>query len=147
MAATIKLSQNAEKNLPEIYGKKTPGAERAVECYLYIRRHTLLELRGIFTPEELKGMVDSYNGTLMDAQWMSNKDMAVGHLEDAERFEYISQKWGFDFDKFIQKVKKLTSAQIFFLQEEINRFWNYDSAYKSKEGSGPDLETFVLEFS
>ena len=145
MATTVRLSPQVEQMLTEIYGKKTPGAERASECFPYIRRHTLFELKGYFTPEELKGMVDSYNGTLMDTQWMPIKDMVIGHLEDADKFEHISTKWGFNLDQLREKIKKLTSAHVFFLQEEINRFWNYDNAYASDDNSGPDLEKFVNE--
>lgn len=115
------------KQLEEIYGKPGTGASVAAEAYIYIRRYTLREIKGMFTREELIGMISNLNGTMQQPEFQANPAMFAAHLEDGEKFDFLSQQYGFDFETLMQKVQKLTAAQVFFLQEEIRLFWDNDA--------------------
>lgn len=121
---TVRLSPvNAERITA--YGKAISSTiEGMTEGFLAIRNHTLLELKGIFTRDELVALTDSLNGTLLEENFKPNKSMAIAHLEDFEQFENGISRHGANSDQLLAKVGNLTAAQIYFLQEEILKFWN-----------------------
>jgi len=125
------------KQLEEIYGKPGTGASVAAEAFVYLRKYTLYELKGMFTREELIGVISNQNGTMQQPEFQANFRMFVTHLEDGEKFDFLSQQYGFDFEKLKAKVLNLTSAQVFFLQEEIRLFWDNDVR---------DLDAFIERF-
>ncbi len=138
-ASTVstRLDEAIIKQLEEIYQKPGTGASVAAEAYVFIRRYTLRELKGMFTREELIGMISNLNGTLQQPEFQSNPVMFAAHLEDGELYESLSKQYGFNFGTLMQKVQKLTSAQVFFLQEEIRLFWDNDAR---------DMEAFIERF-
>jgi hypothetical protein len=135
---STRLDEAIIKQLEEIYQKPGTGASVAAEAYVFIRRHTLRELKGMFKKEELIGMISNLNGTMQQPEFQANPVMFAAHLEDGETFDFLSQQYGFDFEILMQKVRKLTAAQVFFLQEEIRLFW-YDE-YASTDGA---LDAFI----
>jgi hypothetical protein len=138
-ASTVsaRLEEAIIKQLEEIYAKPGTGASVAAEAFVFIRRYTLRELKGVFTKEELHGIIDNLNGLIFESQFQANPQMFAVHLEDGEIYDNLSTRWGFDFDVFIKKIKNLTSAQAFFLQEEIRLFWDAEER---------NLEEFVERF-
>lgn len=124
---TVRLNPNQAEKIQE-YGKAISSTiEGMTEGFLAIRNHTLLEIKGFFTREELVALTDSLNGTLLEENFKPNKSMAIAHLEDFEQFENGISRHGADPDQLLAKIGNLTSAQIYFLQEEILRFWNVDN--------------------
>jgi predicted 3-demethylubiquinone-9 3-methyltransferase (glyoxalase superfamily) len=73
-----------------------------------------------------------------------NPEVVLAGLEDAEKFDHLSDRWGIDFEVLINKIKSLSVAGLYFLQEEIDRFWNEPSAYGAPS---PDLELFLDKFT
>ncbi len=139
MAITIRtenLAPGLEEKLGEIFDNKTTGGEIIIDSFLYLRRDTLQELKGIFTKEELTGLIALRNGTIFEPQFSCNAKFLLAELEDAEKFDNQSKNFSFDYKKLIAKIQKLTSAQVYFLLLEINRFWNKESA---KENSLDDF--------
>jgi hypothetical protein len=134
---STRLDEAIIKQLEDIYQKPGTGASVAAEAYVFIRRHTLRELNGMFNKEELIGMISNLNGTMLQAEFQANPSMYAIHLEDGEQYMWLSKQYGFDFEILMQKVRKLTAAQVFFLQEEIRLFW---------EDEGRDLDKFIERF-
>jgi hypothetical protein len=139
MQASIRLSGEIEQ-LTALFDNRTEAVQGAVDAYVNIRKYTLRELKGIFVREELIGLIDNLNGSMLQADYQANKSMYIAHLEDGEHFENMSERFNFDFQTLINKVNSLTSAQIFFLQAEIERYWRQDS---SKDDS---LNKFIEQF-
>lgn len=134
---STRLDEAIIKQLEEIYQKPGTGASVAAEAYVFIRRYTLRELNGMFTREELIGMISNLNGTMQQPEFQANKSMFITHLEDGETYDNLSQQYAFDFIQLINKIRLLTSAQVFFLQEEIRLFWDNDAR---------DMEAFIERF-
>lgn len=127
MQTSIRLTDDSANEITSLFENRTEAIQSAIDSYLAIRKHTLHELKGVFEENELTAMVDNQNGTMLQIEFQANKSMFIAHLEDGETFEDLSGRWDVDFEKFIAKVNSLTSAQVFFLQAEISRYWQLES--------------------
>jgi len=140
------ISLRTEKKIAEelaiIYENTSKGAAFAVDAYPYLRRYTLNEIRGIFTKEELSSMVDNLNGIIMQSVFMINADVFISSLEVGVEYEDLENKWGVDSVKLFEKINMLTAAQVYFLQDEIRRFWEIPTAYGSPS---PDLDKLIKD--
>jgi len=139
---TIRLEDNLLKMLSEVDYKPTTAAQNIVELFAYLRRTTLLELKGMFTQKEITVLADIYNGLIPTWKYLSSKEMLVAEIEDGENFEKVCSLHDVDLSILIEKVKKLTSAQVAILQLELYRFWNVegDGGYGSPL---PDLNKLI----
>lgn len=81
-------------------------------------------MKGYFTRNELTGLTAIQNGIALEPRYQANPGMFIAHTEDGEKFEAMSRRYDFDWMSFIEKVRRLNPAQVYFLQEEIDRFWN-----------------------
>lgn len=115
--------------------------EHTAECFVTISNSAIASLRGIFTKQELTGIIQSLNGTMFQPQIAIIKDVFIAHLEDSERYEKISLNFGFSFSDLLAKVKQLNQFQLFSLQEDINNYWQNQA---SKEGS---LDSFISKYA
>ena len=127
----VSLQEKDFKMLQDLGGKYTPMALMCVQNFLYTQRYTRLELKKIFTKNELTAIVDSYNGTIYSPEWASMKDAMLGQIEDSEKFESISSRWDIDVKALCDKIRKLTASRCLQLQFEIYRFWNIKEAYNN----------------
>lgn len=107
-SVTILISTKVTEDLARHFKTHTAGVRHAAENWLQIREATLYELKGKFTSEELKLMVEKQNVLMMP--------------------------------QVKAKIEALTSAQVFFLQDEINRFWHEPKAYGAPQ---PDINKFL----
>jgi len=137
---SLRTEEKIANELAAIYENTSKGAAIAVEAFPYMRKYTLDELRGIFTKEELSAIVNSLNSIIMQAELMISKDVFVAHLEDSDKFEGLAEIWGIDFVKLSEKIERLSSVQVYFLQDEIRRFWDIPAAYGSPNS---DFDKFV----
>lgn len=138
-AITIRLNEKTVSAYETDYKNATSAATQAAESFWIIRRYALNELKGIFSKEEITALCDIFNGTIIQPEF-SNKSVLIAQLEDSEKFEDISSRHGFDYEKLQSKIEQLTSAQVFFLIHEIDRFWNDPQAYDSPS---PDINKLV----
>jgi hypothetical protein len=139
---TIRLEDNLFKMLSEVDYKPTTAAQNIVELFAYLRRTTLLELKGRFTEQEITVLADIYNGVMPVWKYLANNSMLIAEIEDAEHLEGTCSRHGADFKILIEKIKGLTSAQVAILQLELYRFWNVegDGGYGSPS---PDLNKLI----
>lgn len=116
-----------------LYGKQGEGVTSALDCFLELnRRMTAIKLP--FSREELIAIIDAYNGTMMDRKFFVLDFFRV-QMEDAEAYESTCTRHGCDVQTLIEKAGTLHYAELFFMLEQINRFWNV--------GNGVDLEGFL----
>lgn len=114
--------------------------EHTAECFVAISNSATASLRGIFTKQELTGIISSLNGTMFQPQMAIIKEVFIAHLEDSERYENISLNFGFDFSDLLAKVKKINQFQLFFLQEDINNFW------QNQANQEDSLDNFIKKY-
>lgn len=142
---TIRIEDLIAEMLSEVDFKPTTASQVVVELFVYLRRATLLELKGRFTEKEITVLADIYNGVMPTWRYLSSKDMLIAEVEDSQHFDGVCDRHGADFSVLIEKIKGLTAAQVAILQLELYRFWNV-------EGSGgygspsPKLETLYMNF-
>jgi hypothetical protein len=111
----------------KIWGTSYQAGTRAIEAYKWIRRYSVNSLKGKLTKKELSAIVDSLNGSMFEDQFAINHVAFIAHLEDADKFESLGVRWGINIDSLKKKIEKMSPAEIYFLQEEINRFWTLES--------------------
>jgi len=137
---SIRLSPQTDAELVKLYGSAYAGGTRATEAFLWLRKYALKGLKGKLTKNELSALIDIQNGSIFEEQFAVNHSAFIAHIEDADEFEGIGEKWKIDIKALIEKVKNMSTCEIFFLQEEIDRFWNVEQAFGSPN---PDLEKFL----
>ena len=121
---TIRLSEDTIASAEKIYGAKVTGSQIAVEGYFELQKRTIREIQNKFSDAEIQAIADNMNGTILQAQFQARAEMLWSHLEDGDEYEGLFSKWGIDKSTFKAKVLGLTSAQTFFLQDAVSRFWN-----------------------
>lgn len=77
-----------------------------------IRLYSSREIKGVFTENEWKYMADMMNGITITPDFRANNGALIAGIEDANSFRELGNKWDVDVPKFIEKVKKLTGAQV-----------------------------------
>jgi hypothetical protein len=92
-----------------------------------IRRRSESELKGVFTPEEWMLMADSLNGTIATSDFRCYPSALAANIEDSDKFDNIGEKWGVDVPRLIDKINRLTSAQVDAVFSRIEAFWNDDN--------------------
>jgi hypothetical protein len=135
---TIRVSEEIIERAESAYGAKVTGLQIAADAYFELLRRTQQELKGIFTKAEIFALVDNQNGVELSTQFGCDGKLLWWHLQDGDTYDGLFQKWGCDPDQFEQKVMGLTSAQAWFLQDQIRRFWQQDGER--------DLEGFAKSF-
>lgn len=128
-----------DRGLAEIHGTKSAGAVRAVEAYLAIRAHTLHEIKGMFTKNELSFLVDIQNGSMFEHKFAASASAWIARIEDTDKlFPFTVKQWEVDVKEIIEKIKTMPSAQIYFTQELIDLFWSDDKR---------DLDGFIEQLT
>lgn len=138
----IYLAPEQKTKYERLYGRPTTGAARAANAFLYIRAASLHEIKGMFTRPELSAMVDNLNAVMFEPAWATNRSMLRAGIEDGQQFDGVLTKWNVNPDALYEKIETLTSAQCYFLMDEIDRFWNEPVAWGSPT---PELEAFLDE--
>ena len=121
---TFRVLPETEAELVKLHGNVSAGATEAADAYVAIRKYTLSELKGMFTRDELTGLVSSLNGSMFEPSYAANTRMFAIHCQDAELYEYSFSSNGADAKALLAKVNALTAAQCYFLQLEIRLFWD-----------------------
>ena len=140
---TLRINPNTRKKYEALFSSKTEGITEAAERFLAFQRYALQEMKGKFIEKELYAIVDAFNGLIMEPEHMPLVDMFSAELEDHEKYNNMSARWGIDYNELIRTVRSLTSAQVYFFQMDIRRFWSLDDpAYQDENGQN-SLEKFV----
>lgn len=89
-----------------------------------IRRRTLNELRGMFTPSEWLFMADSLNGTNILEEFRCTPMVLVASIEYSDEYDHLGTKWDVNITSLLEKVNKLTAAQVDAVFCRVEEFWD-----------------------
>lgn len=132
------------KQLEQIHKNKSVGINRACEAYVNLRKYIQHDLKGKFTRDEIGYLADIQNATMFQPEFACRPDMWVANIEDAAQFDGTDEKWGVKLEDLVTKVRGLSPSESFFMQEEIDRFWNTPQAYGHMNAN---LERFMMVWS
>ncbi len=125
----------------KLYRAKTTGMREAINSFLLLRMHTIRELRGRFSKNELTALTDLLKHfkhfKLKDPANLINKDGLISFILDSEEWSNLEVSHGIDYSDLVYKIEQLTSAQVYFLQSEIGRYWHLN------RGERHNLDEFV----
>lgn len=99
----------------------TEAIERSIHTYLTLRESTLQELYPYFNRGEINTLLSIQRGKQLPIDYQGSIENYLTFIEDSYRSDsqpFINKR------SLIAKLRKLSSAQIYFLREELNRFWN-----------------------
>lgn len=135
------LEESLHLQLSKLYpNSKTDMLDRVVQMHLVYRKLALKNIKGIFTRNELIGIVASFNGTIIAFDLgIPPKFMLTAGMEDAISLEGNASMYDYDAETMLKKIESLTEQDAMFLLEEISRFWNESKNYS------PDLDQFLNE--
>lgn len=132
-AASIRLPEQQTNYILENYKNINFGIVSIVDALQIIRKYSLSEIKGVFTPGEWSFFADSLNGTITDGIFRCSKEALIYHCQDAEQLDGTASKWDVDLAQLTAKIEKLTGAQVEALYFRIEQFW---------EGENRDLDAF-----
>lgn len=89
-----------------------------------IRRYSLNEIKGVFTPAEWCYMTDSLNGTMITVDFRCSTSALSASIEDSDTFDGLGEKWDVNVLELLQKISKLTGAQVECVFNRVEEFWN-----------------------
>jgi hypothetical protein len=120
-AIAFKISDQLADRLAETYGNRNRGAQRAVESWNVLQILTLMEIKNIFTEKELNFLL----------RYAENKDFLSINAASNEIFpKEVSQYYNLysdpniiNFSELISKIHKLTTAQMLFFNDWLDRYW------------------------
>jgi hypothetical protein len=118
-----------ETMLSEISHKPATSAQTVLELFTYLRRSTLLEIRGRFSNEEITALALHAKTKKPAWQVMCSVSVYTSDIAEAEKFNSAISIYGVDPNALIDKILNLTSAQVAILQLEIFSFWEHQRKY------------------
>ena len=160
---TIRVSEETAEFLAKVYENPTGGATACVEIVeqmirqsgsdphtlvssiqflQQIRAYSLREIKGLFTPAEWCYMADSLNGTMITPEFRCNTGGLIASVEASNDFDGLAAKWEVDLTFLIEKIKKLTGAQVDAVYTRVEIFWDH-----SVEGNDQDSEWNLNKWS
>lgn len=125
--STIRISKDLASSIEEEGKFFSSTVEEICQGYIALRDYTLREILKNFTTAEMVAIVDSLNGVMLDGRLRANVHVAVANLEDHEEFNNGISVHGADPEVLLNKYKKLTAAQVYFLQNEVRKYWEMHS--------------------
>lgn len=92
-----------------------------------IRLVALGELKGLFTVDEWVFMINTFNSTLTDEMFCTNKGAFIACCEDAEKYEGGATILNMDLSAFINKINSLKGANIEAIYSRIKDYWSHSN--------------------
>ena len=72
---------------------------------MYTEIYADREIKGKLTESEWKLLADSLNGTLVDGTFRFASSALVAHIEDADKFDSVGERWSVDVAKLCEKLQ------------------------------------------
>ncbi len=122
----FKISDQLAERLAETYGNRNKGAQRAVESWSVLQILTIMEIKNIFIKKELKYLIEfAENKNFLSMNAASNE------IFPKEVLQYYTLYSGLDiidFKELYKKIRKLTTAQMLFLNDWLDRYWTVNKS-------------------
>lgn len=106
------------------YGFSPFDISESLAALQMIRRRSEVELKGVFTPAEWMLMAGSLNGTIATSDFRCYPSALAANIEDSDKFDNMGEKWGVNIPRLIDKINRLTAAQVDAVFTRIEEFWN-----------------------
>jgi len=139
-AITTRLDEKTVKMIETTFDSNYNGVKVATESFFFLRSKMQNEIKGIFSENELKAIVDMFNATMFDPQ-LAQKMVLKAEIEDSEIYDGTLTKWDVSKDVILAKVDNMTEAQAFFIMFEAWNFW-----YSPEKTQPKDLDKFVKQY-
>ena len=132
------------EGLYNLYDIKGKAIDSAVDGYMALRNRgiALLKQSGL-TKKELAAMIDLYNGTIIERKYSFNPYVVI-QVEDGELYESACTRHGTDSTELVRKIEAMSELAVFFLVDEINRFWNVAGSFGRPT---PILDLFLDKYA
>ncbi len=118
----FKISDQLADRLAKTYENRNRGAQRAVESWNVLQILTIMEIRNIFTKKELKFLIGfAENRNFLSSNAASN---VIFPNEVLQYYRLYSDPGIIDFKELYKKIRTLTTAQMLFLNDWLDRYWN-----------------------
>ncbi len=134
--ATVRISEDSQNVLRNNFKNLNEAITLLVEPFDKLRKMTITERKGYFTREEVVAMVSSLNGTLITPDFIYNKQFFIHQLSDFESFENGVSRHEAALEPLVEKIKQLSSAEVYVITLDIYTFWN----------TGGDLEDYLSKW-
>jgi hypothetical protein len=135
---TPRINEKSEEFFKTNFKSVNSGAEYLLESIPAVARiYAGYQLKGKFTADELKLIIDVMNGTMLTAQFAGQH--LLPNVQDGIALDHLDEKWEIDADKLKEKIKSLSIPDIFFLEIWIQGFWQQNTE------SGVELEKYIEE--
>lgn len=122
-------SPEIESMLGEINSKPATAAQTVLELFTSIRQSTVLEIRGLFSKNEITALAFYTKPKKPAWQSMGRPLFYANEIEETEKYKSSISTYGVDPNVLINKIKVMTSAQVAILQLEIFTFWEREQKY------------------
>ncbi len=133
------LEESLQLELAKLYPtSKTEMLDRVVEMHLAFRKLALRNIKGMFSRNELIGIVAAFNGTIISFDLgIPPKFMLTAGMEDSINLDGNDRMYDYEAEPLLEKTAALSELDSMFLLEEVSRFWN--------ESRQLDLEDFIKQ--
>src|SRR5659263_363295 len=108
---TVRVDREPVDMLAELSDKVGTAAQTVIHLFTYLRRETIMELRGRFSPLEIKAMAEVFKWFKPAWQIMFNSKAMVATIFNAEKHNSAISSQGADINTLVVKIEALTSAQ------------------------------------
>lgn len=116
-----RISLNTEIWLTEAFGSKGAGAEYILEAACAVQRRCIVDFKSLFSPDELKLMIDCFNGHILSPQ-SAGQSIKLS-VSDSIIYDALDSKWGVDKATLLEKLEALPLPSRMFLEVWIKGFW------------------------
>ncbi len=123
-----------ENMLSEINSKPATAVQTILELFTSMRRSTLLEIRGMFSPEEITALAWYLKTKKPVWQIICITSILINDIEETERYNSLISSHGIHPNALFDKIRKMTSAQVAILQLEIFSFWLHERKFHEHIG-------------
>ena len=121
---TIRVPQELATWLEKKEGSYNGSIVDALYTAMYTELYADREIKGKLTESEWKLLADSLNGTLIEGTFRFASSALVAHIEDADKFESVGERWSVDVAKLCEKIKDMSCSQIEAIYRRVEEFWN-----------------------
>ena len=134
----IRVDRDAYEMLNKINPKPGTAGTTVINLFTQLRSATIAELRGRFTPAEIKALAEAYKWVKPSWALMTSPVAINFQLANAENLKSAISAQGVSIAQLTDKIIPLTSAQALILQLELISFWEFET---------PDVKTIVKALS
>ena len=116
-----KIEAATKEFLADSFANANAGATFVLESFKPLYRKTLEEVVGIFESNELKLIIDIFNGHMLNAS-MAGQEIWWSVAEGI-KYDALDVKWEISKDNILSKIENLTCYQKACLEIWANGFW------------------------